>query len=53
MDDTIERFMAPRRIYDRATALGSPSPIPAVGGVYGWWFRRTADPARHVPLREA
>jgi hypothetical protein len=44
MDDTSERFMAPRRIYDRATALGSPSPIPAVGGVYGWWFREPPTP---------
>jgi hypothetical protein len=32
--------MAPRRVFSRAEVLARPSPVPAMPGVYGWWFRR-------------
>ena len=27
-------------MYSRQEVLARPSPVPAAGGVYGWWFRR-------------
>ena len=39
MDDVIARFVDPARIATRDEVLASPSPVPAVGGVYGWWFK--------------
>jgi hypothetical protein len=33
-------FLNPQRIYSREEVLARPSPVPAAGGVYGWWFRR-------------
>jgi hypothetical protein len=33
-------FLNPRRVYSRQEVLARPSPVPAAGGVYGWWFRR-------------
>jgi hypothetical protein len=33
-------FLNPRRVYSRQQALARPSPTPAAGGVYGWWFRQ-------------
>jgi hypothetical protein len=33
-------FLSPQRVYSREQVLGSPSAVPAAGGVYGWWFRR-------------
>ena len=35
----ISTFLDPDRILTRADVLASPSPVPAEGGVYGWWFR--------------
>ncbi len=35
----ISTFLDPDRILTRAEVLASPSPVPAEGGVYGWWFR--------------
>jgi hypothetical protein len=33
-------FLNPRRVYSRQEVLARPSPVPAAGGVYGWWFLR-------------
>ena len=33
-------FLTPQRVYSRQEVLARPSPVPAAGGVYGWWFRR-------------
>ena len=33
-------FLSPQRVYSREQVLARPSPVPAAGGVYGWWFRR-------------
>ena len=44
MRDTLSaemgEFLNPRRVYSRQEVLARPSPVPAAGGVYGWWFRR-------------
>ena len=34
----IAGFVDPTRLYSRAEVLARPSPVPAAGGVYGWWF---------------
>ena len=34
----ISGFLNPRRVYSRQEILARPSPVPAAGGVYGWWF---------------
>jgi hypothetical protein len=36
----ISAFVNQRRVYSRQQVLARPSPVPAAGGVYGWWFRR-------------
>jgi hypothetical protein len=36
----ISGFLSPRRAYSRQEVLARPSPVPAAGGVYGWWFGR-------------
>jgi hypothetical protein len=33
-------FLSPERLWRREEVLRRPSPIPAVPGVYGWWFDR-------------
>ena len=38
-DALIARVIDPAAILSRDEALSRPSPVPAVGGVYGWWFR--------------
>ena len=35
----IARFLIPDHQYSRREVLDRPSPVPAEGGVYGWWFR--------------
>ena len=35
----ISRFLNPPRVFSRDEVLSRPSPVPAAGGVYGWWFR--------------
>lgn len=35
----IARFLKPGHQYSRNEVLDKPSPVPAVDGVYGWWFR--------------
>ncbi|WP_432507406.1 GIY-YIG nuclease family protein [Kineococcus arenarius] len=32
------RLLAPDRLWTRAEVLGRPTPVPAVGGVYAWYF---------------
>ena len=50
-------FLNPPRVYSRQEALARPSPVPAAGGVYGWWFRQmpplvdARDCRRHGELR--
>lgn len=34
------KFLSPMRLWNRDEALSRSSPIPAVPGVYGWWFNR-------------
>jgi hypothetical protein len=48
----ISTFLNPRRVYSRQEVLARPSPVPAAGGVYGWWFRRLPPlvDARHCHL---
>jgi len=38
--DEIAGFCKPERVYSCADVLGSSVPVPAQGGVYGWWFRQ-------------
>jgi hypothetical protein len=33
-------FVDPARVWSRREVLTRPSPVPEVGGIYGWWFRR-------------
>ena len=40
LDDHAARFLTPERVWRREEVLQRPSPIPAVPGVYGWWFDR-------------
>lgn len=40
-------LLAPEHLTSRSEALARPSPIPAVPGVYAWYFR---DPPPKVPL---
>ena len=53
----ISGFLNPRQVYSRQQILARPSPVPAAGGVYGWWFRRlpplvdARDCHRHGDLR--
>lgn len=54
MQDVISQFMGQARIATRAEVLASPSPVPAEGGVYGWWFRAlpTAIDTAHCATRD-
>lgn len=38
--DEVARFVSPVQVYSREEALARPSPVPAQGGAYGWWFRK-------------
>lgn len=40
----IRGFLTPEHLYSRQEVLARPSPVPAVGGVYGWWFRQLPAP---------
>jgi hypothetical protein len=40
---TIDEFLAPGPLLTRAEVVARPCPIPAVAGVYGWWFDRIPD----------
>ena len=42
-------LLAPEHLTSRSEALARPSPIPAVPGVYAWYFR---DPPPQVPLAD-
>lgn len=44
MQDTINRFLDPDRITTRDEVMTRPTPVPALGGVYGWWFRSLPAP---------
>jgi hypothetical protein len=37
-------FLSPERLWRRHEVLSRPSPVPAVPGVYGWWFDRLPAP---------
>ena len=37
-DLALETLIAPHRLYSRSEALSKPSPIPAVSGIYAWYF---------------
>lgn len=34
----VDVFLSPIKIWHRSGVLSRPSPVPAVAGVYGWWF---------------
>ena len=36
----VRGFLSPERLWHRNEVLSRPCPIPAVPGVYGWWFER-------------
>ena len=36
---------SPARAYSRGDVLARPSPVPATGGIYGWYFKRLLHPA--------
>lgn len=36
----IAGFLNPSHLCSRQEVLSRPSPVPAIDGVYGWWFRR-------------
>jgi len=38
--DDIGIFVNPVRVFSRQDVLANPSPVPAHGGIYGWWFRQ-------------
>ncbi|MGY1741162.1 MULTISPECIES: GIY-YIG nuclease family protein [unclassified Blastococcus] len=38
LDDAVARFLRPEQLWKREEVLRRPCPIPAVPGVYGWWF---------------
>jgi hypothetical protein len=38
--DDVALFLSPERLWRREEVLRRPSPVPAVPGVYGWWFDR-------------
>jgi hypothetical protein len=40
LPDDVLAFLSPQRLWHRNEVLSRPSPIPAVSGVYGWWFDR-------------
>jgi hypothetical protein len=40
----VMKFLSPERLWRRHEVLTRPSPIPAVPGVYGWWFRQLPAP---------
>ena len=40
----VAEFLSPERLWRREEVLSRPSPIPAVPGVYGWWFDRLPAP---------
>jgi hypothetical protein len=40
LGDDIACFLTPQRLWHRDEVLQRPCPIPAVPGVYGWWFDR-------------
>ena len=42
--DDLAIFLSPERLWRREEVLSRPSPIPAVPGVYGWWFDRLPVP---------
>jgi len=35
----VEDLLAPARLWTRAEILARPTPVPAAGGVYAWYFR--------------
>jgi hypothetical protein len=43
-DDDVALFLSPERLWRRQEVLSRPSPVPAVPGVYGWWFDRLPMP---------
>jgi hypothetical protein len=40
----VMEFLSPERLWRRSEVLSRPSPIPAVPGVYGWWFNLLPAP---------
>ena len=44
MVDPVDAFLEPQRLWRRDEVVQRPSPVPAVPGVYGWWFNRLPAP---------
>ncbi len=44
LSQEIRGFLTPEHLYSRQEVLVRPSPVPAVSGVYGWWFRQLPAP---------
>lgn len=49
MGTAIDALLDPESLLTRAEVVSKPCPIPAVSGVYGWWFDRIPD---GVPIAE-
>ena len=47
-DEVAARLKRPERLYERQELLRHPSPIPAVPGLYGWYF----DTLPHPSIRD-
>jgi hypothetical protein len=44
MPSDVTRFLTPERLWRRDEVLSRPCPVPALPGVYGWWFNRLPTP---------
>jgi hypothetical protein len=44
---SVDQLLQPLRLWSRTECLARPSPVPAVSGVYGWYFREVP---REVPV---
>jgi hypothetical protein len=40
VDGAVSQLLEPQRLFTRAEVLTRPSPVPAVAGVYAWYFDR-------------
>jgi hypothetical protein len=50
--DDVASFLSPERLWRREEVLSRTSPIPAVPGVYGWWFNRLPAPIDVAACRQ-
>jgi hypothetical protein len=39
LETVLVEFRSPQRLWSRNEVLGAPSPVPAVNGIYAWFFK--------------